>query len=117
MITIPAAIRSINDTHEMNMDNPMPTVQELSKCVRIPTGDVFMPADLHIPEECTCLVIFAFGSGRSRHNPRARQTARIMRLHGLGTLLCELLTEEEELEDEATEKFRYDVDLLANRLV
>lgn len=73
--------------------------------------------DLQVPEEATALVIFAYGSGRSRNSPRSRHKAQVLRFHGVGTLLCELLTEEEEIEDEANEKYRHDAELLARRLV
>jgi len=94
-----------------------PPIKEINKCVRIPVGGLNLLGDLHIPEESTALVIFAYGSGRSRNNPRNRHTAQVMRMHGLGTMMCELLSEDEEIEDEATEKFRNDAVLLAKRLV
>ena len=78
---------------------------------------MFLLGDLQVPEESTALVLFAYGSGRSRNNPRLRHIAQILRSHGIGTLSCELLTEEEEIEDEATEHFRHDADLLAKRLI
>lgn len=101
----------------MNASAQLTAPWEIHKCVRVPAGGVFLLGEMHIPEECSSLVIFAFGGGRSRNNPRARHTAQVMRLHGIGTLLCELLTEEEEIEDEATEKYRHDADLLAGRLL
>lgn len=101
----------------MNASAQLTAPWEIHKCVRVPAGGVFLLGEMHIPEECGSLVIFAFGGGRSRNNPRARHTAQVMRLHGIGTLLCELLTEEEEIEDEATEKYRHDADLLAGRLL
>ena len=94
-----------------------PPIKGINKCVRIPVGGLFLLGDLQIPEESVALVIFAYGSGRSRNNPRNRHTAQVFRVHGVGTLLCELLSEEEEIEDEATEKFRHDAELLAERLV
>jgi dienelactone hydrolase len=92
-------------------------IKRINKCVRIRVGDLFLLGDLQIPEEAVALVIFAYGSGRSRNNPRNRHTAQVLRMHGIGTLICELLTEEEEIEDESTEKFRHDAGLLAKRLV
>lgn len=94
-----------------------PPIKGINKCVRIPVGDLLLLADLQIPEESVALVIFAYGSGRGRNNPRNRHTAQIFRVHGIGTLICELLSEDEEIEDEATEKFRHDAELLAKRLV
>jgi dienelactone hydrolase len=92
-------------------------IKGINKCVRIRVGDLYLLGDLQIPEEAVALVIFAYGSGRSRNNPRNRHTAQIFRMHGIGTLICELLSEDEEIEDEATEKFRHDAGLLAKRLV
>ena len=63
------------------------------------------------------MVIFAYEFGGSRNHPRARQVARVMRENGIGTLLCDLLTDEEEFEDEATGIYRTNADLLAARLV
>lgn len=94
-----------------------PPIKEINKCVRIPVGGLFLLGDLQIPEEPAALIIFAYGSGRSRNNPRNRHTAQIFRVRGVGTLICELLTEEEEIEDEATGKYRHDADLLAKRLI
>lgn len=94
-----------------------PLIKGINKCVRIPVGDLFLLGDLQIPEEAVALVIFAYGSGRSRNNPRNRHAAQILRVHGIGTLICELLSEDEEVEDEATEKFRHDAELLSKRLM
>lgn len=101
----------------MNVTKLPSPVRGTNKCVRVPAGDVFLLGDLQIPEESNALVLFAYGSGRSRNNPRHRHKAQILRLHGIGTLLCELLTEEEEVDDEATENFRHDAELLAKRLI
>lgn len=88
-----------------------------SKCLRIPAGRVFLLADLHVPREASALVILAYEFGRSVNHPRTRHVARILRDHGLGTLLCNLLTEEEEIEDEASATYRHDAELLAKRLL
>lgn len=95
----------------------IPPEQEISKCVRIPADDVNLLGDLQVPEMATSLVIFAFDYGRSVNHPRARHTARAMRDHGLGTLLCDLLTEDEDAEDEVSEKFRHDAEFLSRRLI
>jgi dienelactone hydrolase len=94
-----------------------PPEQEISKCVRVPAGDVFLLGDLQVPEMATSLVIFAFDYGRSANHPRPRHIARVMRDHGLATLLCDLLTEDEEAEDEVTEKYRHDAEFLSRRLI
>jgi putative phosphoribosyl transferase len=112
-----ACPRKPNGIIEMNTTTKKPPViKGINKCVRVPAGDVFLLGDLQVPEEATSLVLFAYGSGRSRNNPRTRHTAQVLRANGIGTLLCELLTEEEEIEDEATGEFRCDAHLLADRL-
>jgi putative phosphoribosyl transferase len=63
------------------------------------------------------LVLFAHGSGSSRHSPRNQFVARVLREAGVGTLLFDLLTPEEEARDRITAHLRFDVELLAGRLV
>ena len=99
----------------MNSIQNRPT-RAINKCVRVHADEVFLLGDLQIPEMATSLVIFACCSGRSRNNPRNLHAARLIRLKGIGTLICDLLNEEEELEDEATEAYRHDAVLLARRL-
>ena len=89
----------------------------INKYITIPVDDTVLLADLQVPEFANSLVIFAYEFGGSRNHPRTRHVARIMRENGLGTLLCDLLTDEEEFEDEATGIYRNNADLLARRLV
>jgi len=89
---------------------------EISKCVRISADAVFLMGDLQLPEESCSVVLFAYNCGRSQNNPRNRHVARTLRENGIGTLLCDLLTEEEETEDEVSEKYRHDAAFLARRL-
>jgi putative phosphoribosyl transferase len=91
--------------------------QEISKYVRVPADDVFLLADLHIPEFAVGLVILAYSFGGSRNHPRTREVSGIIREVGLGTLLCDLLTEEEVAEDEVTQRYRNDAEFLARRLI
>ncbi len=80
--------------------------------VQIPTGNVTLPGKLEIPEDAQGLVLFAHGSGSSRHSPRNNQVADYLRQHRLGTLLFDLLTEEED----QIRSNRFDIKLLTNRL-
>ena len=73
--------------------------------------------DLGIPDDAQGLVIFAHGSGSSRMSPRNRAVAAALWSGGLATLLLDLLTRDEELIDERTREHRFDIDLLAQRLV
>ena len=84
--------------------------------VRIPCGAVALPGALMIPPGRNGVVVFAHGSGSSRHSPRNQFVARIIRESGYGTLLFDLLTAEEEIEDNVTRRLRFDIGLLAGRL-
>ncbi|WP_224246292.1 phosphoribosyltransferase family protein [Hyalangium gracile] len=85
--------------------------------VSISAGDALLGGTLGVPLAPRGLVLFAHGSGSSRFSPRNRHVAAILRRHGLATLLFDLLTSEEETIDEVTAELRFDIDLLARRLV
>jgi dienelactone hydrolase len=85
--------------------------------VRIPAGPVELAGDLGIPEGATGIVVFAHGSGSSRHSSRNKAVAERLRAAGLATLLFDLLTEDEERVDAVTREHRFDIPLLADRLV
>jgi len=80
--------------------------------VEIPVGAVALKGHLHLPEPAAGVVLFAHGSGSSRHSPRNRFVAGVLYRAGLGTLLLDLLTPEEELNRANV----FDVGLLASRL-
>lgn len=84
--------------------------------VRIQVGKEELLGILHIPEKATGIVLFAHGSGSGRLSPRNQFVAKKLQEKGLATLLMDLLTEEEEVIDERTRQFRFDIDLLAERL-
>ncbi len=75
-----------------------------------------LEGDLLIPEGATGVVLFAHGSGSSRFSSRNRHVAQVLRDGGLGTLLIDLLTPQEEAVDNRTAHLRFDIDLLAGRL-
>jgi pimeloyl-ACP methyl ester carboxylesterase len=77
---------------------------------------VTLEGDLSIPEHATNIVIFAHGSGSSRHSPRNRFVAHALQEGGQATLLLDLLTVWEEAEDDRTAELRFDIGLLAERL-
>jgi len=85
--------------------------------VRVEVGRVTVEANLVVPPGARGVVLFAHGSGSGRHSPRNRFVARQLNGAGLATLLVDLLTEEEEAEDDVTAHLRFDIDLLAGRLV
>jgi putative phosphoribosyl transferase len=83
---------------------------------RIPTAGVQLDGDLSVPDDATGVVLFAHGSGSSRHSPRNREVAATLNRHGLATVLVDLLTPEEEQRDAVTRELRFDIDRLADRL-
>lgn len=89
----------------------------LEQSVQVSAGSVILEGNLGIPEGARGVVLFAHGSGSSRHSPRNRYVADQLRLAGLATLLLDLLTEEEEAVDEYSSHLRFDIGLLADRLV
>ena len=98
------------------MDGPS-TVTDVERPVRVDTGQVVLEGDLAVPEGAAGVVVFAHGSGSSRHSPRNRFVAERLRAAGLATLLMDLLTEQEEAVDVYTAHLRFDISLLAERLV
>ncbi|HET7228733.1 MAG TPA: dienelactone hydrolase family protein [Longimicrobium sp.] len=84
--------------------------------VSIPAEGVALAGDLALPEDAHGVVLFAHGSGSSRFSARNRYVARELNAAGLGTLLIDLLTREEEAEDRHTAHLRFDIGLLADRL-
>ena len=87
------------------------------KLVRITAGPVVLEGNLGLPPGVCGVVLFAHGSGSSRHSPRNRAVAEALRKAGLGTLLLDLLTLDEEEADAATGHLRFDIGLLAERLI
>ena len=85
--------------------------------VQIRAGSVLLNGELNVPENASGIVLFAHGSGSSRHSPRNQYVARVICDSGVGTLLFDLLTREEEAIDNYTREFRFDISLLARRLV
>jgi putative phosphoribosyl transferase len=86
--------------------------------VRVELGDgIAAPAFLAVPKGATGLVLFAHGSGSSRHSPRNRYVAGILNDGGIATLLLDLLTPEEEAFDRSTAALRFNIELLTRRLV
>jgi putative phosphoribosyl transferase len=85
--------------------------------VKIHSEQAVLSGELHVPEGAAALVLFAHGSGSSRHSPRNQFVARTINEAGLATLLFDLLTQEEEAIDTQTRELRFDIHLLAKRLV
>jgi putative phosphoribosyl transferase len=101
---------------------PAPLEEEMSRpaemiMLRIPAGEVTLAGDLEIPKNARGLVLFAHGSGSSRRSPRNQAVAEVLRDANLATLLFDLLTPEEEVEDAYSGHLRFDIGLLSRRLV
>ena len=85
--------------------------------VQVPAGDATLEGELVVPEQATGAVLFAHGSVSSRHSSRNKFVAEALQTAGLATLLIDLLTREEEAIDQHTAHLRFDIQLLADRLL
>jgi putative phosphoribosyl transferase len=94
-------------------NSPHPAAQET---VRITVDGVTLDGDLARPPRSGGMVLFAHGSGSSRHSPRNRRVADHLQRAGFGTLLLDLLTADEEQRDLRSRELRFDIGLLAGRL-
>ncbi|MBA3978110.1 MAG: dienelactone hydrolase family protein [Nitrosopumilus sp.] len=81
------------------------------------SNDSKIEGNLTVPKDSKGLVIFAHGSGSGRHSPRNQYVAEVLNNDGVATLLLDLLTEEEEKVDVLTGEYRFNIDLLADRLI
>jgi len=89
----------------------------LERTVSIWANDVALQGTLGVPDRASGVILFAHGSGSSRFSQRNRFVARVLRDGNMGTLLLDLLSPEEERIDEVTRHHRFDIRMLANRLV
>jgi putative phosphoribosyl transferase len=107
--------RSHSGVAAMPLDEEMERPAEMVM-LQIPAGEVTLAGNLEIPKKARGLVLFAHGSGSSRRSPRNQAVAEVLRDAGLATLLFDLLTAEEEVEDAYTGHLRFDIGLLSRRL-
>jgi putative phosphoribosyl transferase len=89
--------------------------EECLVSIKLPSA--VLEGSLCLAQNVKGLVIFAHGSGSSRHSPRNQYVARVLQSEGMGTLLFDLLTTDEEVIDETTGRLRFDIQFLANRLI
>jgi putative phosphoribosyl transferase len=94
---------------------PMRSVEH-GKSLRIPVAETYLEGELHLPAEARGIVVFAHGSGSSRHSPRNQFVGVFVRNCGNTTFLFDLLTLDEEAEDEQTAQLRFDIPFLGRRL-
>ncbi|MDE1813523.1 MAG: dienelactone hydrolase family protein [Thaumarchaeota archaeon] len=85
--------------------------------VQVSTGAVKLEGNIFIPKNAHGIVLFAHGSGSSRHSPRNKYVAEVLNKAGLATLLIDLLTQEEEEIDDQTAQLRFNIGFLAQRLI
>jgi len=97
------------------MAKAAPSIRE-SRDIRIDSGAMILKGELAMPNGARGVVLFAHGSGSSRHSPRNQFVARTIRETGVGTLLFDLLSSDEEKLDATSGLLRFDIDLLATRL-
>src|SRR5262245_6206385 len=97
--------------------NPATRNKKHERPVQVTAGPVTLEGNLGIPETARGMVLFAHGSGSGRHSPRNRYVAQVLREAGLATLLIDLLTADEEAADMYTGHLRFDIGLLATRLI
>jgi putative phosphoribosyl transferase len=90
---------------------------EEENAVRIPVDKITIEGNLVLPQHAKGVVLFAHGSGSGRFSPRNRYVAKVLNKAGIATLLIDLLTKQEEEEDLQTGQFRFDIKLLAQRLI
>jgi dienelactone hydrolase len=96
---------------------PDPEASVSPATVTVHAGDVALTGDLTVPPGASGIVIFAHGSGSSRLSPRNRAVADSLVSDGLATLLFDLLTRDEEAAERTTRHLRFDIPLLASRLI
>ncbi len=96
---------------------PRAQLEETRRKISMEISKVTLEGNLSIPENRMGIVLFAHGSGSSRHSPRNRYVAGHLRSRGMATLLFDLLTGEEEAVDQRTSQLRFNIPLLAKRLV
>jgi dienelactone hydrolase len=96
----------------MNRHVSVPSPTEIP----IPLPDAELEGAITLPPTPQGIVVFAHGSGSSRHSPRNKYVAEVLQEAGLGTLLMDLLTREEEIIDQRTRHLRFDIELLSGRL-
>jgi putative phosphoribosyl transferase len=101
----------------MNQQRASRERELVTRNVQIPIARGLLEGDLVMPAQASGVVLFAHGSGSSRHSPRNRLVASVLQQAGLGTLLMDLLTQDEEARERAGAMLRFDIDLLATRLM
>jgi pimeloyl-ACP methyl ester carboxylesterase len=103
------------NTHHKNSRGRL--VDTFSGIVQIPVDSMHLEAEWIMPPNASGIVIFAHGSGSSRHSRRNQFVASVLHESGIGTVLLDLLTRQEERRDAADGQLRFDIEMLTNRLI
>ena len=103
------------NTHHKNSRGRL--VDTFSGIVQIPVDSMHLEAEWIMPPNVSGVVIFAHGSGSSRHSRRNQFVASVLHESGIGTVLLDLLTRQEERRDAADGQLRFDIEMLTNRLI
>ena len=111
------SVGTLTPTQPEDTNVPSSTDHPLEDAVTIPAGRVTLHADLSVPTAPRGIVLFAHGSGSSRGSPRNRSVAAALQKSSFATLMLDLLTHDEELVDAETHHIRFDIPILAARLV
>jgi putative phosphoribosyl transferase len=119
---MPESFQAVSQWYEVFTQTTDEEVRELlaranGSSVAIPVDGDTIEGDLVIVPDTKGTVIFSHGSGSSRHSPRNKFVAGVLNQHGFSTLLVDLLTPEEDFRDQQTLEHRFDIDLLAGRLI
>lgn len=99
-----------------DVGSPAKEARAVAVPVIIDSGGAKLAGDLAVPAQPVGVVVFAHGSGSSRHSPRNRAVAEALQRHGFATLLLDLLTDDEERVDARTGQLRFDIEFLATRV-
>ncbi|MDD3805478.1 MAG: dienelactone hydrolase family protein, partial [bacterium] len=110
-------MKLLQEENNRETKNPSSPGVQKERAVIVSSGLVELEGNLVIPDNARGVVLFAHGSGSSRFSPRNRFVARALQEAGIATLLIDLLTAEEEAVDIYTLELRFDIDLLAERLI
>ena len=114
LTNLTALVSQADESEGVDMED---TGTARKQVAQIPSGSIILEGELIVPVGASGVVLFAHGSGSSRHSPRNQFVARVIREANVGTLLFDLLTKEEEAIDIYTRHLRFDIGLLADRLV
>ncbi len=107
----------MNERQRATQSSKASTSSIENRLVQVQAGPVRLEGNLHLPKNPQGLVVFVHGSGSSRNSPRNQYVASVLQETGLGTLLFDLLTPEEEEVDLRTRHLRFDISLLARRTI